>query len=145
MAFAPHHLAYAFEAQGELGFTFWTYATNDTLRDVLTPDYFASMCRRMRLGDLVLVGIRPRPASDAWLNVATEFRRVLLMVSAVDAGGRLAMRLVQDYGRPEDADAPIQEPPKKRGRPSKETSRKPGTRSADCAAGSAVQASSGAH
>ena len=49
---------YGIEAQGELGFTYWTYATSDELREVLTADYFGSMCRSMRVGDMILVGTR---------------------------------------------------------------------------------------
>ncbi len=120
MPFASHHLAYAFEAQGELGFTYWTYATSDGLADVLKPDYFATMCRRMRVGDMILVGTRPRPALDPWISKGHETRRALLMVSEVDPGGRVRVRLVQDYGRPEGPDAAMAEAPRKRGRPAKE-------------------------
>lgn len=41
------------------------------------------------------------------------------MVREVDPGGRV--RLVQDYGRPEDPDAAMAEVPRKRGRPATET------------------------
>jgi hypothetical protein len=49
-----------------------------------------------------------------------ETRRALLMVREVDPGGRVRVRLVQDYGRPEDPDARMAEVPRKRGRPAKE-------------------------
>jgi hypothetical protein len=64
MTFAANGLMPAFEAQGELGFLWWTYATSDGLVEVLKPDYFATMCRRMRVGDMILVGTRSRPALD---------------------------------------------------------------------------------
>ena len=120
MPFNPTGLAYAFEAQGELGFTYWTYATSDGIGDVLGPDYFALMCRRMRVGDMVLVGTRPRPASSPWRGATAEVRRALLMVGDVDPGGSVRVRLVQDYGRTDDPDAELCEAPRKRGRPRKE-------------------------
>jgi hypothetical protein len=120
MLFNPSGLAYAFEAQGELGFTYWTYATNDGIGDVLVPEYFASMCRRMRVGDMVLVGTRPRPEGSPWRNATGEVRRALLMVGAVDPGGSVRVRLVQDYGRADDPDAELGETPRRRGRPRKE-------------------------
>jgi hypothetical protein len=119
MAFASHRFAYAFEAQGELGFTYWTYATSDELREVLTADYFGSMCRSMRVGDVILVGTRPQPSVSPWRSSNGETRRVLLMVNDVDPGGIVRVRVVQDYGRPEDPDAELALPPRKRGRPPK--------------------------
>jgi len=37
MAFASNGLRDAFEGQGEAGFVAWTYATYDTLEQVLAP------------------------------------------------------------------------------------------------------------
>lgn len=128
MPFASHRIAHAFEAQGELGFSYWTYATNDTLKEVLAADYFGAMARSMRVGDMILVGTRPRPALDPWHNVSGEIRRVLLMVSEVEPGGIVRVRLAQDYGRPEDPDIVLAEPPRKRGRPPKTTAGRSGGR-----------------
>ena len=43
MPFSGVGLRDAFEAQGELGFTYWTYATNDSVADVLKPRDFAPL------------------------------------------------------------------------------------------------------
>ena len=106
MGFIASGIRDAFEAQGELGFMVWAYASSDPLRAVLEPDYFLGMCRRFRVGDLVYVGVTPRPSGSPWKAGAGEVRRALLMVSAVDPGGAVRVRLVQDFGAPEDPDAP---------------------------------------
>ena len=41
------------------------------------------------------------------------------MVSRAVRNGAVSVRLVQDYGGPEDAGAPLPEPPRPRGRPRK--------------------------
>ena len=56
MAFAEAGLGVVAEAQGVLGFTWWSYATTDPLGRVLEPGYFNCQSRRMQAGDLVLVG-----------------------------------------------------------------------------------------
>jgi hypothetical protein len=53
----------------------------------------------MRVGDMNLVGSRPRPALDPWASKSHEIRRVLLMVREFDPGGRVQVRLAQDYRR----------------------------------------------
>ena len=124
MAFASGGLSYAFEAQGELGFAWWAYGTNDRLEQVLEPNYFRTMHHRMRVGDMIVVGTTPRRAGSPWRNATGETRRALLMVSLVDPGGLVHVRLVQDYGRPENPSAAVEavpsEPPRKRGRPRKQ-------------------------
>jgi hypothetical protein len=45
IAFAFNGLRDAFEGQGEAGFVAWTYATYDTLDQVLAPGYFSSFWR----------------------------------------------------------------------------------------------------
>jgi hypothetical protein len=107
MPFDPGGLRDAFEAQGELGFTYWTYATRDRLAEVLAPGYFARLDERGRLGALILVGIQPRRSSGPWDRGQPETRRVLLMVTAVRRGGTVAVRVVQDYGTIADFDAPL--------------------------------------
>ena len=111
MPFAGNGLRDAFEAQGELGFMYWTYVTNDRLAEVLAPEYFRSVCTRMRVGDMILVGVQPRPPGSCWNNIAGETRRVLLMVAAADPRGSVRVRLVQDYGRPDDPDVPLADAP----------------------------------
>ena len=120
MAFASNGIRDAFEGQGEAGFVAWTYATNDRLEDILKPGYFNSFAR-FAPGDLVYVGTTPRPAGSPWVtqHQGTEIRRALLMVRGRGEDGILRMRLVQDYGRPDDPDAPLAAARKSRGRPPK--------------------------
>src|SRR4051812_8427738 len=114
MAFAEAGLGVVAEAQGVLGFTWWSYATTDPLGRVLEPDYFNALSRRVQAGELVLVGVRPGPGG------ADAVRRALLMVSRAVRNGAVSMRFVQDYGGAEDpaaGQAPV--PPRPRGRPRK--------------------------
>jgi hypothetical protein len=113
--FATHHLRYAFEGQGELGFGVWTYATNDPLEEVLEEGYFNAAHGTLRAGDLLFVGSTQRPIGSPWLDRTTATRRALLMVARVEVGRPITTRLVQDYGRPEDPSAPLGGPaPRKR-------------------------------
>ncbi len=120
MGFASNGIRDAFEGQGEAGFVAWTYATHDKLEQVLQPGYFNSFSR-MAPGDLVYVGTTPRPTSSPWVtqHQNTEIRRALLMVKGRGEDGILRMRLVHDYGRPDDPDAPLSAVKKSRGRPPK--------------------------
>ena len=118
MVFVSNGLRDAFEGQGEAGFVAWTYATYDTLDQVLAPGYFSSF-KRFSPGDLVYVGTQPRPANSPWVttHLNEETHRALLMVKGRDDKGQLHVRLVQDYGRPDDPDAPRATPKRSRGRP----------------------------
>lgn len=120
MAFASNGIRDAFEGQSEAGFVAWTYASYDALEEILQPGYFHSFSR-FAPGDLVYVGTQPRPASSPWAtrHQGKEIRRALLMVRGRDEQGVMRMRLVQDYGRPDDDDAPLMQPKKARGRPPK--------------------------
>src|SRR3954451_4541226 len=90
MAFAEAGLGVVAEAQGVLGFTWWSYATTDPLGRVLEPDYFNCQSRRMQAGDLVLVGVRPGPGG------APGIRRALLMESRAGWDGAVSVRLGED-------------------------------------------------
>jgi hypothetical protein len=120
MGFQSNGLRDAFEGQGEAGFFVWSYATFDALEAVTAPGYFDG-CRRLEPGDLIFLGTRPRPASNGWMaeQKQTPVRRALLMVAARDAWGRVRVRLVQDYGGPDDGDAQPAETKRGRGRPRK--------------------------
>ena len=119
MALRSHGLRDAFEAQGEAGFMAWTYGTYDPLETVLRPGYFNGF-GRFKPGDLLYVGTSPRPESSPWAtqHTGSDIRRALLMVRGKDDQGRTLVRLVQDYGGPDDGDAPMGSPlpPVKRGR-----------------------------
>ena len=112
----------AFEGQGDAGFFAWTYASFDRLEEILRPGYFNS-AHRLAPGDLVYVGTRPRPATSPWSKgqASTEIHRALLMVKGRDADGLMRVRLVQDYGRPDDPEAPLAAAKRGRGRPAKAT------------------------
>ena len=96
----------------------WTFASYDSLEEILQPVYFNGF-GRFAPGDLVYVGTQPRPRSSPWTtrHQGKEIRRALLMVRGRDEQGVMRMRLVHDYGRPEDPDSPMMQPPKPRGRP----------------------------
>ena len=115
---AVHRLRVAFEAQSELGFMVWAYATNDPLPSVLAPSYFLAVQRQVRIGDLIYVGVSPLPDASPWQDQVGETRRCLLMVAGNDRAG-VRTRLVQDFGRPDDPSAPLADPPRPRGRPKK--------------------------
>ena len=122
MTFSAHRLRAVFEGQGEHGFMVWTYATNDPIEEVLASGYFAGPRNLLRVGDLIYLGVSQREPLSPWIDRAPETRRALLMVQAHD-GGPVRVRLVQDYGRPEDPSAPLMVPPRPRGRPRKEDAR----------------------
>ena len=135
MSFLSNGLRDAFEGQGDAGFFAWTYASFDRLEEILRPGYFNSAHRLAHLWDayrpvglheagsedLVYVGTRPRPATSPLSKgqASTEIHRALLMVKGRDAEGRMRVRLVEDYGRPDDPDAPLAAPKRSRGRPAR--------------------------
>ena len=117
MGYKPHQLRDAFEGQGEAGFMVWTYATFDPIEAVMADGYFDGRAR-VRAGDLIYLGINPRPEDTPWRtqHLATAYRRALLMVSSVERS-RVCVRLVQDFGGLEGEAAPAAVPAKAR-RPS---------------------------
>ena len=108
MVFRSNGLRDAFEGQGEPGFMVWTYASFDPLEDILEPGYFSNSAS-FRIGDLVYVGTAPRPADSPWTRLPTgrEIRRALVMIKGRDERGRVLVRLVQDFGGPDDGDGPM--------------------------------------
>jgi hypothetical protein len=121
MVFRSNGLRDVFEGQGEAGFFAYSYATYDPLEAVMAPGYFNG-CRRLELGDLIFLGTRPRPVTSAWMaeQKQTPIRRALLMVAGRDPFGQVRVRLVQDYGGPDDGDArPAEGVKRGRGRPRK--------------------------
>ncbi|MFO1037228.1 MAG: hypothetical protein U1E45_10315 [Geminicoccaceae bacterium] len=107
MPFAAHRLRSVFEAQSEIGFMAWSYVTTDPLRQVLDDGYFSAVSTLLRPGDLVYLGISPLPSLSPWTAEAQTVRRCLLMVAG--PAGRPRMRLVQDYGGPDDPSTAIPE------------------------------------
>ena len=84
---------------------------------VLAPGYFN--CARFAPGDLVYVGTKPRLEHSPWSTQHRnrDIHRALLMIRGRDDQGRMRVRLVQDYGRPDDPDAPRVAAKRSRGRP----------------------------
>jgi len=131
MTFRPSDLQEAFFVPGNHAYRVWGYGTLDALEDVLRPGYFGGTL--LRPGELIYVSARRRKrAGDP---APGEIHMVLLMVANVaERGGARsapAVRLVQDFGCPEDiaqptlvSAAPVHAPaPVKRGR-----GRPPGSR-----------------
>ncbi len=106
MPFIIHGLRPVFEGQGEFGFTVWTYAANDPLEEMLEEGYFNSAMRLFRPGDLIFLGPTRRPAGSGWPDRTKETRRALAMVAHVWPGRSVGVRLVLDFGRPEDPGLP---------------------------------------
>ena len=130
MGYRRSNLQEAIQVPGDHGFRIWGYGTTDPLADLLSPGYFRAAGGLLHPGQLIIVGTEPR--RDARGAEHGEKRTALLMVSSVERGDGPAVRLVQDFGGPDDATtapapttaAPASPPPPpKRGR-----GRPPGSR-----------------
>ena len=124
MGFRRSDLQEAFFVPGSYPFRVWGYGTTDPLEAVLARDYFRSAGGLMHPGDLIYVAVRPasgpvslRPQRE-WANgpelqrshlrgeMPGEMRMALVMVRAGENGAP-SVRLVQDFGCPDDPDAPL--------------------------------------
>ena len=121
MGFRRSDLQEAFFVPGSYPFRVWGYGTTDPLADVLGQSYFRAAGGLMHPGDLIYVSVRPqsglgvavrpqcgpgvgtRPQPGAELG---EMRMALVMVRAGENGAP-SVRLVQDFGCPDDPDAPL--------------------------------------
>ncbi len=101
MPAAGYRMALAFGAQSEEGFNWYTYSTADRLAEVLAPGYFDPVRKKLRPGDLLLVGTEI-PPPQPWYTQRFEQRRALLMVASVPEQGPVTVRLVADFGTPAD-------------------------------------------
>jgi hypothetical protein len=103
MGFRRSDLQEAFFVPGTHPFRVWGYGTTDRLEELLGPDYFRAAGGLMQPGDLIYVSIRPRRERPG----APETAQVRMAVVMVRPGERcgVAVRLVQDFGRPDDPDA----------------------------------------
>jgi len=116
MGFRRSDLQEAFFVPGSYPFRVWGYGTTDPLEDVLQHDYFRSAGGLMHPGDLIYVAVRPPCAAAAgpvslrvqrqWAESAGpgSMRMALVMVKGGENGAP-SVRLVQDYGCPDDPDA----------------------------------------
>jgi len=101
MGFRRADLQPAFEVPGDHGFRVWGYGTTDTLDEILRPRYLRGGRARFALGDLIWVRTRPRYDPTTRAEVG-ETRAALVMVSSWHISGDATLRLVQDFGPPDD-------------------------------------------
>ncbi len=119
MGYRQSDLQPAFDISGTHPFTIWGYGTTDPLEEVLAPGYMCGGASILRPGELIYV--RTCPRGDAASGRAGGARR-----SGATTGGRpwepaarmalvivvgwernaMRLRLVQDFGRPEDGAGP---------------------------------------
>jgi hypothetical protein len=130
MGFRRSDLQEAFFVPGSYPFRVWGYGTTDPLEAVLARDYFRSAGGLMHPGDLIYVAVRPNcdpvslraqrapagaPApqrNGLRGEIQGEMRMALVMVRGGENGAP-SVRLVQDFGCPDDPDAvsPATAPP----------------------------------
>jgi hypothetical protein len=120
MGYRQSDLQPAFDGAGTHPFRIWCYGTTDPLDEVLGPGYMRSGGSILRPGELIYVRSCPRREAasgrevDARRSGATTggrpwepaVRMALLMVVGWERNA-MRLRLVQDFGRPEDAALPV--------------------------------------
>lgn len=131
MVFRRSDLQEAFFVPGTQPFRVYGYGTADPLEEVLREDYFGAARGLVRAGELIYVSTAPRQTGTGGPERGGA-HLALVMVRA-DARGAASVRLVQDFGRPDDPPGPLSSPappmpdaapaPAKRGR-----GRPPGSR-----------------
>ena len=149
MGFRRSDLQEAFFVPGTHPFRVWGYGTTDPLGELLRPDYFRAAGGLMQAGDLIYVSVRPqgergvstRPRCERPGAPKTGKVRMALVMVRVAERGAPSVRLVQDFGGPDDPDAatlavapaaaavttpaPDAQPRRGRGRPPGSRARKP--------------------
>ena len=100
MGYRQSDLQPAFDGAGTHPFRIWCYGTTDPLDEVLGPGYMRSGGSILSPGDLIYVRSCPRRDGRSWRE-ADETRIALLMVVGWERNA-MRLRLVQDFGRPED-------------------------------------------
>jgi hypothetical protein len=117
MAFRRSDLQEAFFVPGTHAFRVWGYGTTDPLEQVLAPRYFEAARALLRPGELIYVSTTPQPAQRG-APARGEGRLALVMVRADPAAPERAdgaVRLVQDFGRPDDPAGAMGSAPSGRG------------------------------
>jgi hypothetical protein len=105
MGYRQSDLQPAFEGPGTQPFRIWGYGTTDPLEEVLAPAYMRSGGSSLSPGDLIYVRTCPRRDGASGRELG-ETRVALLMVVGWERNA-MRLRLVQDFGRPEDGAAPV--------------------------------------
>ncbi|MDX6752564.1 hypothetical protein SH611_22420 [Geminicoccaceae bacterium 1502E] len=105
MVINRHQLREAFHGQGDYTFDAWTFAGRDSLEAMLAPGFFNDMRGILAVGDLIYAGTTPCRTREQYLPQPVPVRRALLMVRSIERD--VTVRLVQDYGGPDDPDAPM--------------------------------------
>ncbi len=104
MGFRQSDLQPAFDGPGAQPFRIFGYSTMDPLEEVLGPGYMRSGGSSLSPGDLIYVRSCPRRDGASGREVG-ETRVALLMVVGWERKA-MRLRLVQDFGRPEDGPVP---------------------------------------
>jgi hypothetical protein len=108
MGFRRSDLQEAFFVPGSYPFRVWGYGTTDALEEVLARDYFRAAGGLMHRGDLIYVSVRPFDGGGVSGRRRSaepgEVHMALVMVRSGERGA-FSVRLVQDFGRPDDPDA----------------------------------------
>ncbi len=119
MGFRQSDLQPAFDIPGTHPFRVWGYGTTDPLEEVLGPGYMCTGASMLHSGELIYVRSCPRReaadgrAAGARRSGATTggrpwepaARMALVMVVGWERNA-MRLRLVQDFGRPEDGAGP---------------------------------------
>jgi hypothetical protein len=103
MGFRRSDLQEAFFVPGTHAFRVYGYGTSDALEEVLRPNYFAAAGALLRPGELIYVSAGRRSGSAG--AESGDVHMALVMVRAGERGAP-SIRLVQDFGRPDDSDGP---------------------------------------
>jgi hypothetical protein len=104
MGYRQSDLQPAFDGPGTQPFRIWGYGTTDPLEEVLAPAYMRSGGSSLSPGDLIYVRTCPRRDGASGRELG-ETRVALLMVVGWERNA-MRLRLVQDFGRPEDGAVP---------------------------------------
>jgi hypothetical protein len=122
MSFRRSDLQEAFLVAGTHGFRVWGYGTTDSLDEVLAEHYFRDANAVLQPSELIYVSMKPRARADR--PEREDVRVALVMVRRCERG-TASVRLVQDFGGPNDPSATPGPAKRGRGRPPGSRTKKP--------------------
>lgn len=114
MGFRRSDLQEAFLVAGTHPFRVWGYGTTDRLDEVLGEHYFRDANAMLQPGELIYVTMQPRARVE---RAQHEDVRVALVMVRCSERGTASVRLVQDFGGPNDPSAALAPVKRGRGRP----------------------------